>query len=191
MDEIFFGGTATDWKTPVVNGFDVFITLEGIVSLFTMGGDPIDLDPLSGFVMKQSSTAPFKFDCKSGGGCALLHLVPEVRHALEFMHTPAYGVPWGTYIQEANAGYVGSAPWGPSKNTYQRCAAENDFALSPFYKDYTAADSAAELPGTSLFSCRMARIIKQGFSLVDLPVPKGQFYKVSNCPADLRLMHGR
>ena len=96
------------------------------------------------------------------------------------------GVPWATFIQDANAGYVGASPWGPSKNTYQRCTANNNPAQAPLYQDWPNGAATTELSGTSLFSCRMAKIIKAGFSISGANLTgtfaKGKFFKVSDCP---------
>ena len=92
MNEVQFGGDASAWGTPTPNGFDVFIVVEGTIELVTFGASSVNLEPISGFVMKQASTAPYKYNCKTSGGCKLLHLIPSIQFALEFMQNPAYGL---------------------------------------------------------------------------------------------------
>ena len=162
MDELTFTGSSTSFaKSP--NTDLVLLQIEGTAMLRTKSGYEKSISPRSGFVMYAQNTDDYSFDCQKNEECKLLALQVGESFDKSFMHDPAYGVPWLTKITDATSNYV-TTPWGPAKNTYQRCIAPNDPSLAPDYVDFTeenkpTGEQAREVP----FSCFMTCVAENGF----------------------------
>jgi uncharacterized RmlC-like cupin family protein len=187
MDELQFTGSSTTFsKSP--NTDLVFLLVEGTAMLRTKSGYVKSISPRSGFVMYAHNTDEYSFDCKENEECKLLALQAGEHFAESFMHDPAYGVPWSTKITESTSDYV-TAPWGPSKNTYQRCAAPNDSSLAPDYVDFTEDNKpTAEQTRKVPFSCFMTCVSENGFgdnalAVCESKYPKQTFiHTATECP---------
>jgi hypothetical protein len=187
MDELSFTGSSTTYaKSPKTD--IAFVLVEGAAMLRTKSGYKKFISPLSGFVMHAHNTNEYSFDCQEDGQCKLLAVQAGENFAKSFMHDPAYGVPWSTKITESTADYV-TAPWGPSKNTYQRCAAPNDFSLAPDYVDFTEGNKpTGEQTRKVPFSCFMTCVSDNGFgddaiAICETKYPKQTFvHTATECP---------
>jgi hypothetical protein len=193
MDELKFTGSSTTYaKSPKTDL--VFVLIEGAAMLRTKSGYEKFISPLSGFVMHAHNTNEYSFDCQGDGDgdgdgqCKLLALQAGENFAGSFMHDPAYGVPWSTKITESTADYV-TAAWGPSKNTYQRCAAPNDSSLAPGYVDFTEDNKpTGEQTRKVPFSCFMTCVSENGFgddaiAICETKYPKQTFVRTATeCP---------
>jgi hypothetical protein len=168
MDEVRFSGSGS--ATKVADGkMNVFMVVDGTVMLKT-GATSRRIFNLSGFVLKAGHTAPWRIECESSS-CTVLELTIGHGFATSFMHDAAYGVPLHTFVEDARAAYV-KASWGPSKNTYQRCAAPNDASLAPAYMDFTPTNTtpiSSNVPTgsgnrTAVFSCYMSCVSNGSFT---------------------------
>jgi len=162
MDEIKFSGKAKKLaKSPL--GTDLVILLvEGEAEFVTELGHKKPVPKRTGFVIQAENTAKYGLDCKSNE-CTILELWTGKDFAESYMHDAGYGVPYATKITDSTADYVKN-PWGPSKNTYQRCRAPNDPSLAPGYVDFTEANKPTGAQDRKVpFSCMMTCVSENGF----------------------------
>ena len=189
MDEIKFSGKAKELaKSPI--GTDlVLLLVEGEAEFVTELGDKTPVPERTGFVVQAENTAKYGLHCKSNE-CTILELWTGKDFAESYMHEAAYGVPYTTKITDATADYV-TVPWGPSKNTYQRCRAPNDPSLAPDYVDFTENDKPTGTQDRKVpFSCMMTCVSEGGFgaqAIADCEVeyPKQTLIKTSDACPDL------
>jgi hypothetical protein len=160
MDEIAFSGDASPDANPARTPLDtdiVLLMVKGTAEIVSVkGSHKTSLPKYSGVVVKRASTDFFRVNCKSTDGCTMLDLRVSPGFATSYMHDAAYRVPWDTKIEGVTSSYV-TSPWGPAKNTYQRCAAPNDDKVADIYKDFNQTNlptggQAITVP----FSCTMA-----------------------------------
>ena len=161
MDEIKFTGSAPSTtigeRTPVAADV-VLMLVDGRASIVSVHGYESTLLPAySGVVVKKNSTDLFRISCLTDS-CTLLDLRMAPQFSTSYMQDTAYRVPWHTMVTDVTADYV-TEPWGPSKNTYQRCAAANDNLVAPSYQDFdeTSRPTGAQ-PLKAVFACSMSCI---------------------------------
>jgi hypothetical protein len=187
MDEVKFIGRGTAKIAAADGRMIAFLVVDGDVMLHT-GTTQRDIPNLSGFVLKAGHTASWRMDCKSPSGCTVLELKMGDFFSTSYMHDAAYGVPWNTYVTDTTSSYV-KAAWGPAKNTYQKCTADNDASLAPYFQIFTDDNKpTGDQNRTSVFSCYMSCVSKnfgnpqQTVACGDL-YPKQQIVPTSSaCP---------